>query len=132
MISAILSSRGPPFRCLALAKTAAVQSVTCREILDEFAEKLLVKFGYSHEQSRAAADEIEKLSAIVTISQTLKIVADPDDDKILECAVNGKATHVVSGDKRHMLPLGSYQGIAIVSPAQFLQLVSGASGQPAP
>ena len=45
LISAILSSRGPPFRCLALAKTRAIQSVACREILAEFADQLFVKFG---------------------------------------------------------------------------------------
>ena len=128
LISAILSSRGPPFRCLALAKTGAIQSVRCREILDEFAEKLFVKFGYSQEQSRAAANEIENLSAIVTISHTLKIVADPDNDKVLECAVVGKATHIVSGDKRHLLPLGTYEGIRIVSTAEFLRLVAAATG----
>ncbi len=129
LISAILSSRGSPFRCLALAKMGAIRSVTCREILDEFAETLFVKLGYSQEHSRAAANEIEKLSAFVTISHTLKIVADPDDDKVLECAVIGNATHVVSGDKRHLLPLKTYQGIRIVSPAEFLQIVASASGR---
>ena len=43
LLSALLSLRGNPFRCLALAKTGAVQSVTCQEILDEFQEKLEVK-----------------------------------------------------------------------------------------
>ena len=132
LISAVLSSRGPPFRCLALAKTRAIQSVTCREILDEFDEKLFVKFGYAQEQSRAAAHEIEKLSLIVTISHTLKVAADPDDDMVLECAVVGNATHIVTGDKRHLLPLGTYQGIRIVSPAQFLQWVASAPSQSAP
>src|SRR5690349_24784989 len=36
LLSALLSLRGNPFRCLALAKAAVVQSVTCQEILDEF------------------------------------------------------------------------------------------------
>jgi predicted nucleic acid-binding protein len=42
----------------------------------------------------------------------------------LECAVVGGATHIVTGDRRHLLPLGSYQGIAIVSAADFLALVA--------
>ncbi len=86
LISAILSSRGPPFHCVSLAKTGIVRSVTCREILDEFADKLFVKLGYSQAEARAAADEIEKLSGIVAITHAVKVVADPDDDKILECA----------------------------------------------
>jgi predicted nucleic acid-binding protein len=46
------------------------------------------------------------------------------DHKVLECAVVGGATHIVTGDRRHLLPLGSYQGIAIVSAADFLALVA--------
>jgi hypothetical protein len=49
---------------------------------------------------------------------------DPDDHKVLECAVVGGATHIVTGDRRHLLSLGSYQGIAIVSAADFLALVA--------
>jgi uncharacterized protein len=39
----------------------------------------------------------------------------------------GGATHIVSGDKRHLLALGRYQDIAIVSAAEFLALVTSAS-----
>ncbi|MCC5655576.1 hypothetical protein LC608_00925 [Nostoc sp. XA010] len=42
---------------------------------------------------------------------------------VLECAIVGNATHIVTGDKRHLLPLGSYQGIAIVNARDFLNLV---------
>ena len=45
-------------------------------------------------------------------------------NKVVECAVVGQATHIVTGDRRHLLPLGSYQGIAIVTAADFLTLVS--------
>lgn len=63
----------------------------------------------------------------MTISNTLDIITtDPDDNMILECAVVGSATHIVTGDKRHLLPLGIYQGIYIISAADFLILVSPA------
>ena len=52
-----------------------------------------------------------------------EIVADPDDDKVLECAVVANATHIVSGDRKHLLPLGSYRGIRVVSPAEFLRTI---------
>jgi predicted nucleic acid-binding protein len=51
----------------------------------------------------------------------LKVIsADPDDDKILECAAIAGASHIVSGDRRHVLPLGSYAGIPILSAAEYL------------
>ncbi len=37
--------------------------------------------------------------------------------------VVGDATHIVTGDRRHLLPLGSYQGISIVTAADFLALM---------
>ena len=50
LISSILSLRGSPFRCVAMARTGLVQSVTCAQILDEFAEKLRVKFAFAATQ----------------------------------------------------------------------------------
>jgi uncharacterized protein len=52
------------------------------------------------------------------------VVTDPDDDKIVECAVVGGATHIVTDDRRHLLRMGSYQGISIISPADFLKPLS--------
>jgi putative PIN family toxin of toxin-antitoxin system len=112
LISALLSLHGPPFRCLALAKEGVVQSVTCQDILEEFQEKLAVTFSYSPQHAHAAATEVRGLSRMVTITHGLKVVtADPDDDKVVECAVVGGATHLVTGDRRHLLPLGSIRAL---------------------
>lgn len=125
LISALLSLHGAPFRCLALARFGHVESVICDPILDEFTGKLQTKFGYAPAQAQAAAAEIRQFSRLVTITQRLQVVAaDPKDDKVIECAVAGGATHIVTGDRRHLLPLGSYQGIAIVSATEFLRLVA--------
>ena len=124
LLSALLSTTGNPFRCLALAKIGQVESVTCQEILDEFAEKLLVKFKFSEEMTQAAVEEVRGFSRIVEISGTLKTVAaDPDDDMVTECAVLGHATHIVTGDK-HLLALTNYQQIAIAKATEFIALLS--------
>ena len=47
--------------------------------------------------------------------------ADPDDEMILECALAAEADYIVSGDKRHLLPLRQFRGIPIVSPPDFLR-----------
>jgi predicted nucleic acid-binding protein len=49
--------------------------------------------------------------------------ADAADAKILACAVAGKADAIVTGDKKHLLPLKRYRGIPIVSPAEFLEQI---------
>jgi putative PIN family toxin of toxin-antitoxin system len=124
LISALLSTNGNPFRCLALAKIGQIESVTCNEILDEFAEKLIIKFRFSQEMAQAAVEEVRNFSRLVEISTELKTVdADPDDDMVVECAVVGGATHIVTGDK-HLLSLGKYQEITIVKATEFIVLLS--------
>ena len=51
------------------------------------------------------------------------IAADPSDDMVLACAVAGKADYIVSGDP-HLLDLGEYEGIRIVSPAVFVSILA--------
>ena len=58
LISALFSQTGSPFRALALAKIGQIESVTCQEIIDEFAEKLLLKFKFSEDKAQSAVDEI--------------------------------------------------------------------------
>ena len=124
LISALFSETGSPFRALALAKIGQIESVTCQEIMDEFLENLLLKFKFSEDKAQSAIDEILSFSRIVEISGTLKAVPnDPDDDMVIECAVAGNASHIVTGDK-HLLSLVKYQDIAIAKAADFVNLFS--------
>ena len=73
-------------------------------------------------QATRAVAEILSFSRLVKIPNTLKVVRDdPDDDKVLECAVVGRAKHIVSGD-HHLLELGGYQEIKIIRAAELLDL----------
>ncbi len=127
LISALLSTTSYPFQCLGLAKTGKVQSVTCQGILDEFKEKLLLKFNFSEQIVKAAVDEVLSFSSLVRITGTLKTIpADPDDDMVIECAVIGNVSHIVTGDK-HLLTLKQYENICIVKAAEFIQLLSSNS-----
>jgi putative PIN family toxin of toxin-antitoxin system len=53
------------------------------------------------------------------------ITADPDDDAVLACAVAAKAELIVSGD-RHLLELGEYRDIPIVTAAEALKRIESA------
>jgi uncharacterized protein len=124
LISALLSTTSNPFRCVALARIGQIESVTCQEILNEFSEKLIIKFKFSQEKAQAAIEEVRSFSRLVEISTELRAVpADPDDDMVVECAVVGGATHIVTGDK-HLLSLRKYQEVAIVKATEFVVLLS--------
>ena len=71
--------------------------------------------------TREIALFLARLSAISVLTpgrmELHVVIEDPSDDMFLAAALEGDAAYIVSGD-RHLLSLGRYQGVAIVSPAQ--------------
>jgi putative PIN family toxin of toxin-antitoxin system len=66
---------------------------------------------------------LRSIATMVTNLPTLTVVTeDPDDNTILACAVKAQADYIVSGDP-HLRDLIAYEGITIVSPAEFLKLI---------
>jgi predicted nucleic acid-binding protein len=62
---------------------------------------------------------VAQVAELVSHRAALQVVtADPTDDRILECAVDGKADPIVSND-HHLLDLRSYEGIPIVAGPDF-------------
>jgi uncharacterized protein len=75
----------------------------------------------SARDAAAIRSRLESVAVIVEPDFELRAVPDdPDDNRVLECAVAGKADVIVSGD-RHFLRLGSHAGIVIVTARQFLE-----------
>jgi putative PIN family toxin of toxin-antitoxin system len=108
-----LGWRGTPYRCLELARAGMVEGITCREVLDELAEKLATKLCFSPAQVTDTIGELLTFLRLVTITNRLKVItADPDDNKVVECAIVGGATHIVTGDRRH--PGGSGNLVSVV------------------
>jgi uncharacterized protein len=61
---------------------------------------------------------------IVADLPPLRVVADdPKDDPIIAAAVVAKADYLVTGDRAHLLSLGSYEDIQIFSPREFYQIL---------
>ncbi len=112
---------GKPYGCIALAQHGKVKGLTCPEILSEFSEKLTIKFEQSVFQTEKIVSELLSFLESVRITNLLTgATTDADDNKVIECAVVGGATHIISGDRKHLLRLGSYQDILIVTAADFL------------
>ena len=69
-------------------------------------------------------DRQRKLQDLEGFEQSARIPDDedePDDNKILECALCGKADYIVSGD-RHLLELEEYKGIKILPTKRMLEI----------
>ncbi|MBM4045936.1 MAG: putative toxin-antitoxin system toxin component, PIN family [Planctomycetes bacterium] len=112
--------RGKPHRSLLMARAGIVRSVYCQPMRAELSEKLRTVFNFSEEHAEAARRNLERMGDRVEISGELRVVKkDPDDDKFVECAMVGGASLIVSGD-HHLLEIREYEGIRIVTPAEFV------------
>jgi putative PIN family toxin of toxin-antitoxin system len=121
IISAFLFG-GPPARVLDRALAGAVQCFTSLPILDEVRDVLQrPKFGLSSAQALALVEEFHDLCQVVTPTDRVRAVpGDPDDNMILACALATRASLIISGDL-HMLSLGQWRTIRILSPAEFMR-----------
>lgn len=97
-----------------------VQLVISRGIIHETLEVLARKFDRNPEELARVAVYLSELAEVVTPRRRLKVLGDEPDNRILECAVTGKAEVIVTGDQA-MLRLGAYRGIRILSLKDFLE-----------
>ena len=120
-VSAIMFG-GLPGAFLDLALRGSFSLVISTAILEELDEKLRRKFRVSAHDSSATRTQLEAIADVVTPSANLAIVLDdPDDDRVLECAIEGRADFIVSGD-RHLLRLVSFKSIPILTVRQFFSV----------
>ena len=125
LVSGVLFG-GPAREILRRASRGLITNLVSPAILQELEEVLRRrKFGLTDE----AASEILQLmrDSFETIHPRARIeavAADPADNRIVEAAVAGSAEFIVSGD-RHLLSLGEWDGIPVLSPAQMLARLEG-------
>jgi uncharacterized protein len=70
------------------------------------------------------ADLVAASGVVVAPNRVLTVVSDDDDNRVLEAAIEGDADYIVSGDT-DLLDLDSFQGIPIITPAEFAATVLG-------
>ena len=129
VVSALLWA-GPPQRLLGKALDATITLYSSPALIEELARTLqYAKLAQRIEQAGTTpAMLVAEYTALVTLvspTQVLRVVErDPDDDQVIAAAIAANADVIVSGDK-DLHALGTaYQGIAILTPAQAVQLIS--------
>jgi putative PIN family toxin of toxin-antitoxin system len=112
---------------LRLAEAGEIRLVTTPAIMEELREVLgRSKFRPRLETLRTSVAELmESLLTLVEVIPDLPIEPvikrDPDDDRILACALAAEAEWLISGDD-HLLRLRRYKGISIVTPSRFSRI----------
>ncbi|MFQ5705478.1 MAG: Uma2 family endonuclease [Gemmatimonadales bacterium] len=93
------------------------QAAHVTPILTEVESVLRKKFGWSDDQALEARREIRSIATTVRPAVHIRIITSDDaDNRVLECALAGRADCIVSGDRRHLIALGSFEGIPIERP----------------
>lgn len=115
--------RGAPYECLtgwAAGRFTADVSIPLLAEYEETFEELLVDYGDRPHINWVAL--LRTGAGLVFPSERATgATRDPFDEMVLECAVASKADAIISGDKKHLLPLGHYLGIPILDAARFLK-----------
>ena len=124
LVSAILFG-GRPRQILEKAIRGEIHLCISDPILDELKGVLQrPKFDFSPDAVQVILTELIGISDFVNPSKTLDVVCDdPEDNKILECAVEAGANYVVTGDV-HLLRLSKYRDIKVLSAVAFLEELS--------
>lgn len=123
---------GPPRRLLEAAVQGEIELFSSAVLLDELAHTL----GYATFTARieafgstiaALVAQYTALVSLVAPASVPRVVAnDADDDHVIAAAVAARAELIVTGDRKHLLPIGSHQGIAIVTAREVVDRLGGA------
>ena len=115
--------QGKPFDCLAAWAQGRCEAVVTPALLAEYHETMEeLRLEYPGLQPVEWADALSEAARLVfPTDRATGATADPDDEMILECALAAEADCIVTGDKKHLLPLREFQNIPLVSPSDFLR-----------
>ena len=97
-----------------------VSLVISKEIISEILRVLAGKFKREKEALSRTAVYLSDIAGIVRSNRKIKVLKDEPDNRILECAVAGRADLIVTGDKE-MLRLKEFEGIKNISLKEYLE-----------
>lgn len=110
---------------LDLARRARFELYLSLFILGEVAEVLERKFNWSDDRSSMALEALHRTAVLIEPRRHLDVIKpEHADNRMLECALEASADYLVTGDRRHLLPLKKYRGTRIVNAPQFLSAMA--------
>ena len=121
LISGLLSTTSTPAQAVERAISDGqllASTATLRELMTKLLSPKFDRY-VPRERRDALLLRLAPLIEIVEVVQRVQASGDPDDDKFLEVAINGRADVVVSGD-RDLLDLNPFRRIAILTPAAYV------------
>jgi putative PIN family toxin of toxin-antitoxin system len=128
IISALLSPQGTPAKIIDLWEEDKFDVAVSAPLLNELEralgyERIKKYFRETDFKKNLFIKHLQETAIFVKPQINLEVITDdPDDNRLLECAVTSGSLYIISGDQ-HLLDLKEYQGIQILSPAGFVVLL---------
>lgn len=115
---------GKPLEIIRLLLKGEIEVYISPFIVNEIVRIFREKFAWEESKIEEILEMIKTKTIEVYPNFRVSIISGKDDDnRILECALEGKVNYIISGDKRHILPLREFEGIKIVSVNEFLKII---------
>lgn len=119
--AAALPKDSPPALVLELARAGRIEAFTSPFILGELERNLARKAGWDQERLQALRKKLKGCLSLVEPASRVDIIAShQSDNRILECALDAGADALVTGNMKDIRPLGTFRGIEILTPREFL------------
>lgn len=118
-VSAFTVPGGRAEAALLKAVEGEAQLVISKPIIHELLDVLARKFGRDAEELARIAVFLAELAEVAQPRREIEVLTDDADNRILECAIAGRADVIVTGDQA-MLGLGEYQEVRIMTLREFL------------
>lgn len=113
---------GKPEAVIDLLENGAISNFITLGIFEELKRVVSYpKLKFSSSLQTKITEFVFSYSRFINSGKPVSVIdEDPDDNKFIECALSAHASFIISGDP-HLLALGQYENIIIVTPAQFLE-----------
>lgn len=122
LVSALLladSTPGRAFRRVLVAGEVLLSAGLLAEIQEILARKKFERYVTAEDREDFLQALVDR-GILVEPTEPIRVCRDPDDDRLLELAVAGRAHAIISGDQ-DLRSLNPFRGIPIISPAEFLR-----------
>ncbi len=111
---------GKPLKVVERAINRDFLLVASTHILQEVHRNLIGKLGLNKKRVNQFLVDITEISSVFVPSGKACFIQHEGDNLILELALMGGCDVLVTGDKKHLLPLKTFQGVVIEPPSSFL------------
>jgi putative PIN family toxin of toxin-antitoxin system len=128
IVSGTITPHGPPGQILDHWRAGRIEFALCPSLLAETRTALsrpkMAQYGFSTARAKTVTEGLRSSAVIVPGTAPVDVCEDPTDNMLFACAYEAGADYIVSGDEKHVLPVGSFQGIPVVRPTEFAKLLA--------